>query len=272
MKVISVNIEGHTHLKDRILPFLKKEQPNVVCMQEVFEVDLELIASALGMSYHFAPMALVESVSIHQKDALGSWGVALFVDDVSQLDHTGFQQAYYVQSAVKEGKSLPIFFDEEDPNSMHRVVVSAQFAAGSEHAETLYDGHRCAVATTHFTWSPKGSFTEEQQQAYESLQAVLQQYPAHLLCGDFNSPREWASDNQHEEKQYAQNVFGKLATSEYVDTIPHSISTTIDGQFHKAGNLELMVDGLFVQKKLRLPNAVRIVDGVSDHKAVVAEW
>lgn len=272
MKIISLNIEGHAHLIERVLPFLQKERPDLVCLQEVFEVDLDLIAASLGMSYHFVSMALVDQVSIHQKDALGSWGAAVFVRDDSQLEKNGLSHKYYVHAAVRQDQELPIFFDGEDPNSMHRVVVSAEFKPNSIFSQILNNGEGCAVATTHFTWSPKGSFTDQQQQAYTAMKSVLAQFQPHVLCGDFNSPRLWIEEETEKNgKDYQKNVFGLLAT-EYRDTIPEAVLTSIDGQFHKAGDLELMVDGMFVQSQLNQPSKVRVVGGLSDHKAVVAEW
>src|SRR3989344_6514241 len=55
LKLISLNIELNRHY-DVIFPFLKKERPDVVCLQEVVGRDMPLFIEALGMSERFEPM------------------------------------------------------------------------------------------------------------------------------------------------------------------------------------------------------------------------
>jgi endonuclease/exonuclease/phosphatase family metal-dependent hydrolase len=248
MKLISCNIEGHRHLADRVIPFLKQEKPDVVCLQEVFKVDMPRLQEVLGMDGEYRGMAKVAETSVHQKDALGDWGVAVF----SRLDNPQYQANYY----VKKPDEIPIFFQNNDPNNMHRIVLSVS---------GQHQGSEYTFATTHFTWSMEGQFTQEQAQAYSSMEEVLAKLSPHVLCGDFNSPRIWQDEQQ---AQYEQNVFGKLA-AKYQDNIPQDVTTTIDGNLHKAGNLQLTVDGLFSSPEYAV-SQVRVVDGVSDHQALVA--
>lgn len=254
MKLISLNIEGHFHLAERTIPFLLAEQPDVVCLQEVFAVDVPHLKHTLGMDGLFVPIATVDQVSIHQKHALGEWGVAIF----SRIPGTTFDAATYV---TKPGKPvLPIFFDQDDPNSMNRVAVWATVPAEDEAAEDEAETNMpYTIATTHFTWSPKGSYTEEQATTLQDLLAVTQKLPPHILCGDFNSPRVVGENN----------AFTQLAKI-YTDNIPPEVTTSLDGQWHKAGQLELMVDGLFSSPEYLVEN-VKVVGGVSDHKALVAD-
>lgn len=244
MKLISLNIEGHRHLAERTIPFLLNGKPDVVCLQEVFAVDFPHLKHALGMDGLFIPMATVDKVSIHQSHALGEWGVAL----LSKIPGTLFDAATYV---TKPGKPIPIFFDQGDPNSMNRVLAWATVPVGDSN-------NSYTIATTHFTWSPKGSYTQEQADTLQDLLQLTQKLPPHILCGDFNSPRI-AGEN---------NAFAQLAKV-YTDTIPPEVTTSLDGQWHKAGQLELMVDGLFSSAEYKVSN-VEVVGGVSDHKALVA--
>jgi len=48
LKLISLNIEKDRHF-DLILPFLKKHQPDVILLQEVFSKDIPKIEEALQM-------------------------------------------------------------------------------------------------------------------------------------------------------------------------------------------------------------------------------
>lgn len=264
MKLVQLNMESHRHLEERTLPFLLSEKPDVVCLQEVFLLDLPRLKEVLGMECVFGPMASIESVSIHQHHALGEWGVALFYRP-EQLIKSG--NIYYEAGdevggpVVDEAQPLPIFFKDNNPNAMHRVVVWVELLVGESSSVT--------IGTTHFTWSPKGSFSERQQKSSQRLLTIADELNIDILTGDFNSPR-WSPGEQpfQSELGYEQNMFGLLAAA-FTDTIPPDVVTSIDGQFHKAGYLQLMVDGVFTRDNISVQN-VRVVDGVSDHMAVVA--
>lgn len=237
IKVISLNIEGHRHL-ERIIPFLQQEQPQIINLQEVYAVDVPVLEQALQKQAHFTPMAIVTEPTPHQSHTLGEWGLAQFGSE----EITVRQAKYYVG---EKNQPLPIFFENANPNSMLRAVSWLR----GEFAGQLY-----TVATTHFTWSPRGEATELQRKNLQSLFKVLDQVPANVLTGDFNAPR-------------GGEIFGSLA-QRYQDEIPPEVTTSIDGQYHKAGALELMVDGFFSAAEYQVSD-VRLVGGLSDHLAVV---
>jgi endonuclease/exonuclease/phosphatase family metal-dependent hydrolase len=249
MKLISLNIEGHRHLHERVIPFLVEEQPDLVCLQEVFGVDVPHLKHALQMDGLFVPMSVVKEVSIHQSHALGEMGVAVFCKN----PEAEFSSKYYVTKPVLPDEELPIFFYQEDPNSMHRVLAWVTLTDPSS-------GQPVTVATTHFTWSPKGSYTPEQVADLSAMLALTEKLPPHILCGDFNSPRQAGE----------KNVFAQLA-ERYTDNIPADYTSSLDEAWHKAGKLELMVDGLFSTPGSYQFGRVVLKAGVSDHKAVVAE-
>src|SRR3989338_8311574 len=56
IKLISLNIERSKHL-NVVLPFLKREKPDVVCIQELLERDIQgFVAAQVGGNYIYAPM------------------------------------------------------------------------------------------------------------------------------------------------------------------------------------------------------------------------
>ena len=55
LKLACINIEGDKHL-ERVKNFLEKEQAEVICLQEVFEKDIESLKSTLYPYHIFAPM------------------------------------------------------------------------------------------------------------------------------------------------------------------------------------------------------------------------
>lgn len=241
LKLISVNIEGHRHI-DRLVPFLTAEKPDIVCLQEVYEVDMPVFESALGMTGNYSHMTNVTEVSIHQSHALGSMGIG----QLTALPVKQQQAEYYVGSP--EG-ALPIFFENAEPNSMNRMLLSSTVTK---------DNQDFTVFTTHFTWSPRGEYTEEQARDAQKMLQILEQHPEIILCGDLNSPREGEKNN----------LFNTLA-SRYTDNMPADLMTSIDGEFHKAGALTMMVDSLFTSDAYRVQD-LRIVSGISDHKGIVA--
>jgi len=241
IKIVSANIEGHRHL-ERVIPFIQTEQPDIVCFQEVFKSDVSQFESALNMKSAFVPMANVTETSIHQSHALGEWGVAQF----TSLPLLAQQHQYYIGAEDR----IPVFFENNNPNAMNRTLLWSTLEA---------DGQPFTVATTHFTWSKDGSFTPEQADSFQKLLQILKGIPELVLCGDLNSPR-------HDDPS---NVFSQLSRL-YTDNIPPDVETSIDGEFHKAGQLKLMVDSMFCSSAYKMSN-VRVVGGVSDHKAVVGE-
>lgn len=238
IKLISLNIEGHKHLEKRVLPFLKNQQADIICLQEVFEVDLPTLEKNLNMNAVFVPMSNVVDPSVHVPDVLGKIGLAM----LSKKNFLKVNRHLYVG---KESK-LPRFFYRKNPNAMNRCLLTAQI----KNQNQIYQ-----IATTHFTWSKHGAANFQQQRHLNKLLKVLNKYPEIVLCGDFNAPR-------------GKKTFSRLA-ARYQDNIPTDITTTLDPNLHKAGKLEFVVDALFSSPKYQIKN-VEIVGGVSDHKAIVA--
>lgn len=239
IKLISINIEGNKHLENRVLPFLLAEKPEVLTMQEVFVTDVEMIKKALSMDGIFVPMADVNYENEHLP-ARGLWGIL----HLTKLPVKEFGYEYYY--GVEQ--QIPQFFAKQDPNSMNRVLVWQAVEK---------DGKEYWFATTHFTWSKDGETIDLQRQTYETLGQALDKLPGLVLSGDFNAPR-------------GKEIFTQLATR-YEDNIPSQITTTIDNNLHKAhADINFVVDGCFSSPEYKVEN-VRIVSGVSDHMAVVAE-
>lgn len=240
MKLISLNIEGRRHLRQRVLPFLKQENSQVICLQEVFEIDVPILEKELKMQGFFIPLSDVTSQTIHQ-DPLGIMGNLI----LSSLPVLEKQVFYYAGSETQ----LPIFFQNDNPNSFNRALSLAKIALGSQ---------ELTIITTHFTWSAKGAFTALQKEHYQKLSRELKKLDSFVLCGDFNSPRG------------SGGVFDLLA-GKYQDNIPPEIKTTVYGPFHKSKkDLQLVVDGLFSTPDYQI-SKVRVEGGVSDHYAIVAQ-
>lgn len=239
MKIITVNIEGHRHFEERLLPFLQKEQADFISLQEVFEVDMPILAEKLGMTGHFYPLADITETSIHQRHALGRWGIA----QLSKVPIISGGFEYYQGSEAV----VPAFTGASDPNSINRALMWTSVGSPDE----LF-----TFATTHFIWTPDGNPTPLQAENLAKLWKILDKLPPYIVMGDFNAPR-------------GRSTFDELA-SRLKDNVPPEIETSIDGSLHKAGKIMQMVDGMFSTPAYQVEQ-VRVVDGVSDHKAIVAE-
>lgn len=228
--LLSLNIEGGRHLA-RLLPFLEQHRTDVVCLQEVFEADMETLAKAVGYDGSFAPMWNKKEVTPLSPEARGVQGIALF----ARPPHTT-ETRYY----VGEG-TTPLFVPG---GAQDRALLIARLEK---------DGERFTVATTHFTWTPDGKANDEQRAHFARL---VQLAPKELvLCGDFNAPR-------------GGEIFSKF-TERFTDNLPATITSTIDPELHRRKGLSLVVDTIFSTPHYDVRD-VHVVSGVSDHKAVLS--
>lgn len=236
IKLVSLNIEADKHL-ERVKAFLKNEDADIVCLQEVLSNDVEDLKNLLNMDGRYGP-----TVFIRNKNEMGftpgnQWGVMV----LCKIKPVNFKTYYYVGNPYE----LPEFKDNYH-NSDCRVVVVAEFEK---------KGKKYTIATTHFTWSKEGETTDFQLEHLEKLLTVLKNYKCVVLCGDFNAPR-------------GKKIWSKLA-SLYRDNIPREITTTIDQNLHRKKGIQLVVDGMFSTPEFEVGNVV-VQSGVSDHMALIA--
>lgn len=230
IKLISVNIEGDKHV-DRVQNFLKNENPDAVCLQEVFEKDVTLLKSTLFPHHIFVPMMKVS------RDG------KLFLKGLAFLSRLPIVDSFHEYYAGKN--YLPI--STARPNSNNRVLLVTTIMKGNE---------QFTIASTHFIWSSKGKTTNKQKISLENLLKILQKIGDCILCGDFNAPR-------------GRLIYKRLA-SLYTDNIPKEVTSTLDPILHEVKGLEFVVDYLFSTPKYSVTN-VKVAEGVSDHKAIVAQ-
>jgi endonuclease/exonuclease/phosphatase family metal-dependent hydrolase len=139
----------------------------------------------------------------------------------------------------------------------HRTATEAPLLC----ADMDCDGTTYRVLSTHFTWTPDGSASDEQRVDMRKLLNTLSAEGEFVLCGDFNAPR-------------GGEIFAELA-SRYTDNIPPQYATSIDVTLHKRGRerpnelSDKMVDGLFTTPGYRARD-VELHFGISDHAAVTA--
>lgn len=239
IKIISVNIEMDMH-HDTVTSFLQSENADVVCLQEVFEKDLSMYEQALGMKSSFSPMAYGASYKFGGEKNL-VYGIAILTKH-----NASFQSALIVGDETK----IPVLVQPIDRmterDSSRRMLLWADVQSTD-----LY-----RIATTHFTWTPDGVSTEYQKEDTKKLISILDdQLKDFVVLGDLNAPRGNESFSMLKDK--------------YKDNIPLEYDSSLDSKLHRAPHLKFMVDGLF-STPAYVVTKVRLAEGVSDHKAIVA--
>lgn len=240
LSLISLNVERSKHL-DRILLFLREQEPDVFCVQELSESDYELFREMFRYAAPFVPLSIYSEGGERIPQ-----GICIF----SNVPLLKTQVHYYVG----------------DPSSLSEVVSGEVEMYSNGNRAVLFatvekDDVPYAIATTHFTWSEKGQATDIQREHLRSMLNALETEKELVLCGDFNMPR-------------GGELFATLA-EKYKDNIPPEYMTSIDVSLHRNRLDDLeelsqkMVDGLFTTPGYRAQD-VRLVSGVSDHFSIVS--
>lgn len=238
MKLLSLNIEGDIHL-DAVIHFVRQENPDIVCFNEAFEDDAAMFKHAFDMDGFFVPSATIKVANHFRVPVRGNIGSLV----LTRGNIINTSVTYYDGDA----RRIPELSDQ-DGNAANRFLLQVDIAVGDE----VY-----TVITTHFTITKNGEVSQLQRDNLQKILKFLALQKEFVFCGDFNAPR-------------GREIFDTLATH-YQDNIPVDVKTTLDKNIHRVGEQlpDLVVDGLFTSPGILARN-VRVVPGISDHYAVVA--
>ncbi len=239
MKLISVNIEVNKH-HDTVLPFLKREKPDVVCIQELLDVDFDFYKKELNMegvlkAVNYAHYSYPDSANGHKH------GVAIFSKSIS-----GSGDIHYYGKNI--ARSYEDYLSDREVNKISSALVWADIK--DEQGKIL------KFITTHLPVTKEGEVTDYQLEAVDGLLKSLNSFSEFVLCGDTNAVR-------------GREAFDKIA-KKYKDNIPAEYQTSIDQNLHRVKGIQFMVDALFTTPGYKASN-IKLIDGVSDHMAVVGE-
>jgi endonuclease/exonuclease/phosphatase family metal-dependent hydrolase len=239
LKLVTINIEADRHL-DAVVNFLKLESPDVVCLQELYETDVSILAD-LGYQAVFAPLVRMDATNSYGYSKPGLVGLGV----LSRPSILASSHHYYSGSSTQ----LKVFHHPRD--FAHAVLLVEIKTAGLPYK----------IGTLHHTWTSDGQSSPQQLIDTRSLLKYLAHQPNMVLCGDFNAPRGGE----------VYQLLGQTLT----DHVPPAIQTTIDSQLHQRVNFDLVVDYIFTTatnlKSTPQVTHVRTVGGVSDHLALVAQ-
>lgn len=238
LKLVSLNTEGHKHL-DRILPFLAKEQADIVCLQEVFQKDIHKLSSGLYPHHFFVP---TWRVGQDQGKGFTKGNDLLGVAILSRHPTRLMLKKYY-----STGFKIPRY---QGPGKSSRALLMVSVSKNN----IVYH-----VATTHFTWTKDGSTSPLQHTHLQALLKALHSVNHFCIAGDFNAPR-------------GGQIHQKIA-SLYTDHTPKDIVTTVDPYLHyanqkKPNSLQTVVDYVFSTPEYSA--RVHAQNGLSDHLALIA--
>lgn len=242
VKLISLNIERDQHY-ETALPFLKREQADVVCLMEILDRDVARFKRELGMDCLFAPTAVADRG--RGAEALAKAGVRMGTALFSRLPLTDCRTLYYYGTP----EHLPSVKDAVPPDR-HESYNGILLVARAQSGEDAF-----TIGTTHFTWTPDGGVSEGQRKDVKALLALLEQFPDIVFCGDFNAPR-------------GKEIWNTVA-ARYQDNVPLEYETSIDQELHAVTGIQYVVDGLFSTPHYQCADT-KLVCGVSDHCAIVS--
>ena len=207
LKLVSLNIERHKHL-DLVGRFFSQLRPDVVCLQEVFQHDLERLSAAAETAFcAFEPMG-----RLPQEPQPGIMGIAI----LSRSPIKNTQAHYYAgQPGVIEDAIIGV---PQTFSNISKILLRADID---------HDGTVFRIGTTHFTWTPDGNPDAFQRAHIVKLLAFLEEIGDFVLCGDFNAPR-------------GGEIFGMLS-SKYKDNIPLHYKTSLDISLHRQGKTKPVI-------------------------------
>jgi exonuclease III len=239
MKLISINIEDN--IRNKIdLEFLKRENADVVCLQEFLEEDFDFYKKELNLGGIYQATCYWTS-SVHPELVGKKQGIAIFAKNI--IDSGSIFYSGKEENLSKSFDEYQASHDQQYERALAWVDIKNN------------DGIVYRFITTHLPVTENGDTTDYQLKVTDSLLTKLKNFREFVLCGDMNAPR-------------GKEAFGHIA-KKYKDNIPLEYKTSLDQNLHRVKGLQNMVDGLFTTPTYRASN-VKLVDGVSDHMAIVA--
>jgi endonuclease/exonuclease/phosphatase family metal-dependent hydrolase len=244
-KLLTLNIEGDNHLA-RVKPFIAEENPDIICLQEVFREDISVL---VGTEYQveFLPLCL----KVRRSGELAQRGVAI----CTRTPAWKVVREYYHQPTTT---CVPA--DDTDETTKRRTYWYGVIGV------TIEDGgHDMNICSTHFTWTSNGLSTPAQAEDMKKLLTLTAEFAPHIICGDFNMPRR-------------QNTLYPLVATHYTDHIPNVYETTMYVPLHRVKDdpveskriNQFVVDYIFSTPGAYEVLGVELRGNISDHYGVVA--
>lgn len=239
IKIATLNMEGRLHTP-RVIQFLGDESPDIACLQEVPSSLVSRLRKTHGYHGRYASLVYIPPGILRHDMEGGNNGLLILSRERLEPASNSSSRFYYRRSE----NHLPV------ANGI-TAVDNRLLLTG----KVKWEGSDYTVATTHFTWTPNGEPNKEQWEDLPKLKAIFSRWVREcIFVADTNSSR-------------GGKIWAELAKI-FTDNVPAHVTSTLDPNLHKKGDLQLVIDGLFTTPEYKA-SRVRIVEGVSDHKALV---
>lgn len=249
IKLITLNLFQGGMYFDRINDFLKKENPDILCIQEAYNSNNKKLAKSLrsidalkeilpSYRYHFAPELLDA-----RKEGKIPIGNAIF----SRFSITKTDTVFY---DIPYGE----YEDFLKNNNKHFVSLLPK---NLEYIKVKINSMELNVFNTHGIWGQDGKDTKRRLQMGETIVNQIKDKKNVILAGDFNlSPTTQTVRNI---EKHVKSVFSKeLQTTFNVKLKPHR------GNFATS-----VVDMIFVSKHIQILKKYCPNVDISDHFPLV---
>ncbi len=249
LKIFTLNIEGDKHLKN-IVSFLLSQNFDVVCLQEVFEKDLEEFKVIPNIHILYSAQRNRKSII---KDIYYNEGCVM----ITKLSIEDSGEFYYHGSS-----DIPSNFISGSAEHIRRTESrSLQWIKVKDNERKTF-----TIMNTHFTWTDDGLINDFQKNDYQILHKKMSEFDDVIICGDFNMPRD------------RNELYKMFLEDGYVDHIPQNIITSIDVNIHERGQhliigkilQHTMVDYVFSTSNFTAKN-FKHHHGLSDHFGIEIE-
>jgi len=256
-KVLHLNIEKDNHLKE-VINILKEKDPDVVCFEEAYLNDVEMIAREFNYEFSFSPRVIIDTQNVLRKE-----GSVIF----SKFKILETKIERYDDKISKE---IPVFTLEET-KTKNGIRPADRFL---EHYALLsigiiFENQKITIATTHFPVVDHiiPGLIEHHLGSTENIREIVR-VRKHLQClihliRKLQSPVIFTSDLNNTRGEF---FYDKVA-GELVDIVPADIISTLDSKLHRKPELNLVVDTIMTSHEIRVVN-FEVIEGVSDHKAL----
>jgi endonuclease/exonuclease/phosphatase family metal-dependent hydrolase len=241
MKLIQLNAWGG-RLEPQIRNFLKAEQPDIVCLQEV----IKLGAEGSGL---FLPLKGMQTAAGLPFAAMAPAFSFNYMHSVAE-----FGNCVLANSPIKSAEVV-FTHSEHEPNFNWTETIANM--RNFVHAEVMVNNTPCHVITYHGFWIPdhKNGNDETLKQMLQIADYVKGLTGPIILTGDFNL----APHSESLEKINA--ILGNLSVS-------HNLKTTRTHLTHKTE----ICDYIFVNDLVKVKDFHASDEIVSDHRALILEF
>lgn len=250
LKVLTLNIFEGGLFFDNILQFLKREDPDVFCLQEVYNgqtvtlpqyyQSINILQSAFPFyKYHFAPEFL--SITIEGKIDVGN--------------------AIFSRYPIIEGSShfFNVSYGEYPQVSPNHDY--SKHPCNLQYCSIVFANSKVNLYNVHGVWGTDGSDNKDRLHMSKIIVDQIKGKKNTILLGDFNVQPETKTIKNIE--RHLENVFK--------DEIQTSFNLAHKDLQKYPGYATAVVDMFFISKDMKLISKRVSSDDVSDHVPLICE-